>query len=184
MKKMINRKDIYGVQLYEGDIVAESTVGKKIWGGKGIVKARPLGLVVTYPSMNANPEITPEETDRYNIMQIRKGFVELTDESLPWLNDGDGTCELNITRFDGGFSAWDNIEKIGSVYELDIKELTLEATDKILKRMENEKTDPYDYVSTEDRKLVRHWNNCIDVCKEIIKDELDYGRFDRQKRID
>lgn len=41
--------------------------------------------------------------------------------------------------------------------------------DKIVERLEEEKGDPYDYTLPEDRRLVRHWNNCIDVCKDIVE---------------
>lgn len=40
MKELISRKDINGVQLKEGDIVAEGKVGEEIWEGKAIIKTR------------------------------------------------------------------------------------------------------------------------------------------------
>ena len=119
MKKYINRTDVNGVRLCEGDIIAESKKGKVIWDGKGVIKERPLGVVVTYPDMNAKPLYSPEETDKYNITQIRCGVVELTDKSSDWMNDGDDTCKLHLSRYDGAFYAWDDIERIGSVYDID-----------------------------------------------------------------
>lgn len=119
MKEYINREDINGVRLREGDIVAECKKEKIIWDGKGIIRERPLGVVVTYFDMNAKPIYPPEETDKYNIVQIRCGVVELTDKSSDWMNSGDGTCKLHLSKYDGGFYAWDNIEKIGSVYDMD-----------------------------------------------------------------
>ena len=119
MKEFINRHDRNGIQLREGDIIAECTKGDVIWEGKGIIKERPLGVVVTYPDMKAKPIYPPEETDKYNITQIRCGVVELTDKSSDWMNDGSGTCKLHLSRYDGGFYAWDNIERIGSVYDMD-----------------------------------------------------------------
>lgn len=120
--RLINRKDIHGVQLREGDIVAETTIGKEIWGGKGIVLTRPLGLVVCYSS-TPSKMLPPEETDCYNITQIRKGSVQLTDKADDWMIDHmagkDRISELNISRYDGDFYAWSDIEIIGNVFYMD-----------------------------------------------------------------
>lgn len=48
--------------------------------------------------------------------------------------------------------------------------------EKILERLEAERCDLTDYKSSEDRILVRHWNNCVDVCKEIVQEVAkEYG---------
>lgn len=39
----------------------------------------------------------------------------------------------------------------------------------LIERLEEEKGTESDYVSIEGKKLVRHWNNCVDVCKEVAK---------------
>ena len=41
---------------------------------------------------------------------------------------------------------------------------------RMLERLEAERCDLTDYKSSEDRILVRHWNNCVDVCKEIVQE--------------
>lgn len=122
IKELINREDKNGIRLKEGDIIAESNIGKTIWNGQGIVVSRPLGKVVVYDNALARIEGQPEESDCYNIIQIRKGSVKLTNQADDWmldrLGDSNGYSELNVSTYDGIFTAWDNIEKIGSVYDL------------------------------------------------------------------
>lgn len=124
MKELIKRKDKNGVQLREGDIVAESSIGTVIWEGKGVVKSRPLGVVVVYTSVADSASLNPEETDRYNIVQFRRGLVELTEKAEDWLtmfeDNGRKYTELHISKYDGDFYAWNNIERVGSVYDLDV----------------------------------------------------------------
>ena len=43
-----------------------------------------------------------------------------------------------------------------------------EFIDKLIDRLEEQKGKENDYSSIEGKKLVRHWNNCVDVCKEIV----------------
>ena len=45
-----------------------------------------------------------------------------------------------------------------------------EFIDKLIERLEEQKGTESDYSSIEGKKLVRHWNNCVDVCKEIINE--------------
>lgn len=121
----IARKYKSGGHLQEGDIVAECEIGDIIWDGAGVVETRPLGIVITYKDNHfiGMKLYTPEETECYNIVQIRTGRVRLTDKAPKWMLESmpkheDGTVELHISRFDGKFYAWDNIERIGSIYEL------------------------------------------------------------------
>lgn len=108
--------------MKDGDIVAECAIGDIIWNGKGIVKERPLGLVKVFKTSICSSLIEPEETDCYNVVQIREGRVKLTDEADSWmknsLSDNDKYVSLHISRYDGSFYAWDNIERVGSVYDL------------------------------------------------------------------
>lgn len=124
MKELINRKDRNGIQLREGDIVAECSVGDVIWDGKGVITSRPLGVVIVYPSVKDTAMCHPEETDRYNVAQYRCGLVELTELADDWLPTidvhGHKFTELHLSKYDGNFYAWDNIERIGSVYDLDV----------------------------------------------------------------
>lgn len=117
----ICRVDRNGIKLHEGDIVAECQVGDLTWEGKGIIRQRPLGVVVTCCTAHTCNMSEPEETDCYNIQQIRPGTVELTDNAPQWmvdsLSNGTQFASLHLSRFDGRFYAWDNIEIIGSVYD-------------------------------------------------------------------
>lgn len=124
MKEIINRKDINGIQLMEGDIVAECKKMQSIWDGRAIVVERPIGVVRVYK----NPKFrsfdnSPEETDAYNIFQIRTGLVRITSKAQDWVRDRlahDGKyVDLHLSTYDGRFYNWDNIEKIGSIYDLD-----------------------------------------------------------------
>ena len=115
------RKDINGKELQVGDIVAECKIGQKIWNDGAVIVKRPLGVVVSVPIKMTSIQ-QPEETDFYNIQPIRKGLVVLTDNADEFLqlyakeNEYDmPTMELNISRYDGNFYAWDDIEIIGTV---------------------------------------------------------------------
>lgn len=46
---------------------------------------------------------------------------------------------------------------------------TLKPMGRIVEKLEEEKGYAEDYSAPEDRRLVRHWNNCVDVCKEIVE---------------
>jgi hypothetical protein len=45
--------------------------------------------------------------------------------------------------------------------------------EEILEQLENEKGDEVDYINPDGKRLIRHWNLCIDYCKEIIKAYID-----------
>ena len=120
IEKFISRKDINGVQLKEGDIVAECKVGEEIWDGEGIVISRPLGVVVIYDTKPIpNQSITEENI--YNLKQIRTGSVQITDKAkifVKTLADKNGIVSLHLSKYDGDFYNWNNVEKVGSVYDL------------------------------------------------------------------
>ena len=118
MKEFISRKDIHGVTLQEGDIVAEGIVGEKIWDGKAILIKRPIGYVTVYHPQRHTGAICPEETDCYNITPLLPGRVSLTDIADPWMKKRLDSS-IHLSRYDGRFYAWDNIEIIGSLYDLD-----------------------------------------------------------------
>ena len=122
MRELIKRKDKNGVQLREGDIVAESSIGAVIWGGKGVIRSRPLGIVVVHFKAEVFPDIEPEEADMYDVVQCRKGIVELTEKADDWMTvseKGSNVLELNLSAWDSKFYGWDNVERIGSIYDLD-----------------------------------------------------------------
>ena len=117
----IARVDIHGTPLKEGDIVAEGKIDDEIWQGQAVILQRPLGIVVTYRNPTVIGFISPEETDFYNVVQIKRGVVKLTDKAEGFLrknSDSDGFMDIHISRHDGNFYAWDNIEIIGSVYDM------------------------------------------------------------------
>lgn len=120
-KELTNRKDIHGNYLKEGDIVAEGILGEETWDGDGILISRPLGIVKVYNSPRSTAMIPPEETDCYNIEQIRKGKVQMTDKAEEWAKKKlflNGFCDIHISRYDGRFYNWDKVEIIGSIYDL------------------------------------------------------------------
>lgn len=120
-KELTNRKDIHGNYLKEGDIVAEGILGEEIWDGDGILISRPLGIVKVYNSPRSTAMIPPEETDCYNIEQIRKGKVQMTDKAEEWAKKKlflNGFCDIHISRYDGRFYNWDKVEIISSIYDL------------------------------------------------------------------
>lgn len=121
-KELTNRKDIHGNYLKEGDIIAEGILGEEIWDGDGILISRPLGIVRVYSNQRSTAMIPPEETDCYNIEQIRVGKVQMTDKAEEWakkkLFSEEGFCNIHISRYDGKFYNWDKVEVIGSIYDL------------------------------------------------------------------
>ena len=113
------RKDKNGIILKDGDIVAECSVGDIIWDGCGIIEERPLGIVTVFKKHSGSKLLPPEETDCYNITQIRTGKVKLTDKAEDWMKknlaNGTGYSELHLSRYDGKFYAWDDVEIIGNI---------------------------------------------------------------------
>lgn len=119
MKVLVKRYDKNGIQLKEGDIVAECNVGDIIWEGQGQIETRPLGVVkVYYPELKSM--LPPEEGDFYNIIPLRAGKVKILkrDGNLKYLNISDDYTDIYLSRYDGDFYAWNNIEIVGSIYDL------------------------------------------------------------------
>lgn len=52
------------------------------------------------------------------------------------------------------------------------KGLNPDTAERILRLLEDEKVSIKGCTREEDEKLVRHWNDCIDVCTRIIKEEV------------
>lgn len=128
VKELIPKYDIHGVQLHEGDIVAEGKLGELIWDGQGIIRERPLGVVIyKWHSNLKNGSLDTIDTLRngtswYNVCELRNGIAELTDvagEHLMKSATSQKMIEFTISHHDHLFQAWDDIEIIGSIYELD-----------------------------------------------------------------
>lgn len=115
------KKDINGVDIKEGDIVAEGIKGKEIWDGKAILVERPLGVVVVYNESRLTSKIDPEDGDFFNVIEIRHGSVRITDKAEGYLGNHSGSyTKIYLSRYDGVFYGWDNVEVIGNVSSLDI----------------------------------------------------------------
>lgn len=117
MKELIPHYDVTGIQLREGDIVAEGKIGESIWDGQAIIKERALGVVVVHGTLAES-----NEPSYYNVCILRSGIAELTETANDLLvNEADSQkmIEFSLTHYDHIFQAWDDVEKIGSTYDLD-----------------------------------------------------------------
>lgn len=94
--------DRNGLKVFEGDLIAETQLGQKIWEDTAVVTKQPIGVVVFQDTY-------------WNVQQTRKGevlFIE--DHKGIGLEKGD-YWEVNISRYDGMFTEWNdgNFEVIG-----------------------------------------------------------------------
>lgn len=48
----------------------------------------------------------------------------------------------------------------------------MQELEKILKEIENERTDIDDYSDAKGKMLARYWNDCIDVVEEIVRKHM------------
>jgi len=95
--------DKNGKLIFEGDIIAESTVDSIIWDDVGKVIERPIGVVKCCP---------PYTT----LSRLKKGKVALLVKKKYFGNVGD-TVDLNLTFYDGLYQWPNDIEIIGNIYE-------------------------------------------------------------------
>lgn len=119
----ICRKDVNGVQLQEGDIIATGKVGESIWDDTATLLSRPIGIIYLpklHPQYHTK-YLTIEENDCYNVREIRPGEVAITKKADNWMKQnlcgGTGRCFVHLDTYDGDFHGWDSVEKIGSIYD-------------------------------------------------------------------
>ena len=94
--------DKNGIELKDGDLVAEAEVGKVIWDGWCKIVERPLGRVKVYKDGSVN------------ILSYKPGKVialeDIPNELIKNYVETDG--RLYLSTYDGIFFKWDAIEKI------------------------------------------------------------------------
>lgn len=115
-----------GDPVMEGDIVAEGHIGELIWQDKGVIVRRPLGVVIIQPRKQLTIGNTVlDKSEFYNLREIRSGeakFIEANQEEwfkemMKNTDEDQRVQQFHLSTIDGGFYAWDDVEKVGSIYD-------------------------------------------------------------------
>lgn len=117
---IICRKDINGKIIVPGDIVAEGIVGELIWDGMAKLIERPIGIVIGSKDPRLTQFSDPEESNFYNVQEIRAGIVQLMPNAKEFLKknaDSSGAMHIYLSRYDGVFYNWNKVEIISSIYD-------------------------------------------------------------------
>ena len=112
-------KDIHGDRLRDGDIVAEGIVGNVLWDGRAELVARPIGIFQVKSSGAVHMDDVPDRNDFYDVFPIRTGKVQIKDDDMrrSFVSTDTDLVEIYLTRYDGRFYAWNNLEIIGNIYD-------------------------------------------------------------------
>ena len=118
-------KDKNSVSLYNGDIIAEGTLGEDIWDGAAKIIRRPLGIIWCSNTLTKNRF---DEDRLFGVIEILAGTVLINKDKIAerhypisdiYNKDGQQLFTIHMSNEYNQYMSWDDCELVGNVFDIE-----------------------------------------------------------------